>query len=127
MCLKIKKIKMPTGSVTLNSNNGQLAITLTQKTSEILQPLLDIYGGSIYIDRTSNKFKWYISDKEGIINLISYFKQYTSRSLKKNRLHLIPRCYELKEMGAHKALEETNPFLAKSWVIFKAKWAKYEG
>ena len=32
MSLKIKKIKM-TGSVTLNSNNGQLAITLTQKTS----------------------------------------------------------------------------------------------
>ena len=114
------------GSVTLNSNNGQLAITLTQKTSEILQPLLDIYGGSIYIYRTSNNFKWYISDKEGIIKLISYFKQYPPKSLKKNRLHLIPRCYELKEMGAHKALEETNPLLAKSWVIFKAKWAKYE-
>jgi hypothetical protein len=114
------------GSVTLNSNNGQLAITLTQKTSEILQPLLDIYGGSIYIDRTSNNFKWYISDKKGIINLISYFKQYPPRSLKKNRLHLIPRCYELKEIGAHKALEETHPLLAKSWVIFKAKWAKYE-
>lgn len=114
------------GSVTLNSNNGQLAISLTQKTSEILQPLLDIYGGSIYIDRTSNNFKWYISDKEGIINLISYFKQYPPRSLKKNRLHLIPRCYELKEMGAHKALEETNPFLAKNWVIFKNKWDKYE-
>ena len=102
------------GSVTLNSNNGQLAITLTQKTSEILQPLLDIYGGSIYIDRTSNKFKLYISDKQGIINLISYFKKYPPRSLKKNRLHLIPRCYELKEMGAHKALEETSPLLAKS-------------
>ena len=115
------------GSVTLNSNNGQLAITLTQKTSEILQPLLDIYGGSIYIDRTSNNFKWYISDKEGIIKLISYFKQYPPRSLKKNRLHLIPRCYELKEMGAHKSLEETNPFLVKSWIIFKTKWAKYEG
>jgi hypothetical protein len=114
------------GSVTLNSNNGQLAITLTQKTSEILQPLLDIYGGSIYIDRTSNNFKWYISDKKDIINLISYFKQYPPRSLKKNRLHLIPRCYELKEIGAHKALEETYPLLAKSWVIFKAKWAKYE-
>lgn len=114
------------GSVTLNSNNGQLAITLTQKTSEILQPLLDIYGGSIYIDRTSNNFKWYISDKKGIINLISYFKEYSPRSLKKNRLHLIPRCYELKEIGAHKALEETHPLLAKSWVIFKDKWAKYE-
>jgi hypothetical protein len=114
------------GSVTLNSNNGQLAITLTQKTSEILQPLLDLYGGSIYIDRTSNKFKWYISDKEGIINLISYFKEYSPRSLKKNRLHLIPRCYELKEIGAHKASKETHPLLAKSWVIFKAKWTKYE-
>jgi hypothetical protein len=115
------------GSVTLNGNNGQLAITLTQKTSEILQPLLDIYGGSIYIDRTSNNFIWYISDKKDIINLINYFKQYPPKSLKKNRLHLIPRCYELKETGAHKALEETNPLLAKSWVIFKAKWAKYEG
>lgn len=114
------------GSVTLNSNNGQLAIALTQKTSEILQPLLEIYGGSIYIDRTSNNFKWYISDKEGIMNLISYFKEYPPRSLKKNRLHLIPRCYELKEMGAHKVLEETHPLLAKSWIIFKAKWAKYE-
>lgn len=114
------------GSVTLNSNSGQLAITLTQKTSEILQPLLDVYGGSIYIDRTSNNFKWYISDKKGIMNLISYFKIYPAKSLKKNRLHLIPKCYELKEMGAHKALEETNPLLAKSWLLFKAKWAKYE-
>lgn len=114
------------GSVSLHSNKGQLAITLTQKTSEILQPLLDIYGGSIYIDRTSNNFKWYISDEKDIINLISYFKQYPPRSLKKNRLHLIPRCYELKEMGAHKALKETNPLLAKSWVIFKAKWDKYQ-
>ena len=114
------------GSVTLNSNNDQLTITLTQKTSEILQPLLDIYGGSISIDRTSNNFKWYISDKKDIIKLISYFKIYPAKSLKKNRLHLIPRCYELKEMGAHKALEETNPLLAKSWLIFKAKWAKYE-
>lgn len=71
---------MTTGSVTLNSSNGQLAINLTQKTSEILQPLLDIYGGSVYIDRTSNNFKWYISEKEGIMNLISYFKQYPPRS-----------------------------------------------
>jgi hypothetical protein len=37
--------------------NGQLAITLTQKTREILQPLIDIYGGSIYIDITNNSFK----------------------------------------------------------------------
>ena len=114
------------GSVTLKSNNGQLAVTLTQKTSEILQPLLDIYGGTIYIDRTSNNFKWYISNQEGILKLINYFKEYPSRSLKKNRLHLIPRCYELKEIGAHKALKNNKPLLGKSWEIFITKWNKYE-
>jgi len=90
-----------------------LSIILTQKTSEILQPLLNIYGGSIYIDRTSNNFKWYVSRKDGIIKLLNYFKEYPSRSLKKNRLHLIPRYYELKEIGAHKALNENKPLLSK--------------
>ena len=113
------------GSVTLNSNNGQLAITLTQKTSEILQPLIDLYGGSIYIDKTSNNFKWYISNKEDILKLIEYFKKYPSRSLKKNRLHLIPKCYELKDIGAHKTSEDKS-LLAKSWKLFNDKWNKYE-
>jgi len=114
------------GSISLNNANGQLSITLTQKTSEILQPLTEIYGGSIYIDKTSNNFKWYISNKEGILELIEYFKKYPSRSLKKNRLHLIPRCYDLKSIGAHKALNKDFPLKAKSWKIFKDKWDKYE-
>ena len=114
------------GSITLNKANGQLSITLTQKTSEIIQPLIDIYGGSIYIDRTSNGFKWYISNKEGILKLIEYFKKYPVRSLKKNRLHLIPRCYELKDMRAHKVSSDVSPLLAKSWEFFKDKWDKYE-
>ena len=84
------------------------------------------YGGAIYIDRSTNSFKWYISSKENILGLIEYFKKYPSRSLKKNRLHLIPRCYELKDIGAHKASEEKNPLLAKSWKLFLDKWNKYE-
>lgn len=51
------------GTITLNSVNGQIAISLTQKTSELLQPLIRLYGGYIYIDRGNNAFKWYISDK----------------------------------------------------------------
>ena len=113
------------GWITLSSN-GQLAIVLTQKTSEILQPLISLYGGSVYIDRTSNNFKWYISNKDGIVKLIEYFKKYPSKSLKKNRLHLIPKCFELKDMGAHKASLEDKPLLAKSWKLFKDKWDKYE-
>ena len=38
-----------------------------------------------YIDRRSNNFKWYISNKEGILKLIGYFKGYPSRSLKKKK------------------------------------------
>ena len=114
------------GSVTLNQSNGQLAITLTQKTTQVLSPLIEIYGGSIYIDRTNNSYKWYISDKEGILKLIEYFKKYPSRSLKKNRLHLIPKCFKLKDMGAHKATCDTAPFLLKSWQLFICKWKKFE-
>jgi hypothetical protein len=114
------------GSITLNYTNGQLAITLTQKTRELLEPLIELYGGNIYIDRTSNNFKWYITKKEDIFNLIEYFKQYPPRSLKKNRLHLVSKCYELKDIGAHKASSEKNPLIFKSWIKFKAKWDLYE-
>lgn len=114
------------GSVTLNKTNGQLAISLTQKTKELLLPIVDLYGGSIYIDRTTNSFKWYISNKENILELLMYLKKYPSRSMRKNRLHLIPLAYELKDLSAHKALEEKRPFLAKSWKTFTCKWDKYD-
>ncbi len=52
------------GTVTINSTNTQLSIALSQKTSELLQPLLETYGGNIYIDRgSSQSFKWYITKK----------------------------------------------------------------
>ena len=54
------------GTITLNSVNGQIAISITQKTSELLQPLIELYGGYIYIDRGNNAFKWCISDKKDI-------------------------------------------------------------
>lgn len=113
------------GKVTINSTNTQLSIALSQKTSELLQPLLETYGGNIYIDRgSSQSFKWYITKKEDILNLINYFKKYPSRSAKKNRLHLIPKYYELKDLKAHKALPGT--LLEKSWKNFHNKWFKYE-
>ena len=113
------------GTVTINSTNTQLSISVSQKTSELLQPLLEIYGGNIYIDRgLSQSFKWDITKREEILKLIEYFKKYPSRSAKKNRLHLIPKYYELKDLKAHKALPGT--FLEKSWTYFNNKWLKYE-
>jgi hypothetical protein len=113
------------GTVTINKTNTQLSITATQKTSEILKPLVDIFGGNIYIDRSTHQsFKWYVSKEEEILNLIEYFKLYPARSEKSKRLHLINKFYELKKMKAHKALPET--FLAKSWNNFYNKWLNYD-
>ncbi|ODV64581.1 COX1-domain-containing protein, partial [Hyphopichia burtonii NRRL Y-1933] len=38
------------GTVTINNTNNQLSISISQKTTELLQPLIDLYGGHIYID-----------------------------------------------------------------------------
>jgi hypothetical protein len=113
------------GSVTINKTNSQLSISASQKTSELLQPLTELYGGNIYIDRgSSQSFKWYITKREDILKLIDYFKKYTPKSAKKNRLYLIPKFYELKDLKAHKALP--GSFLEKSWLYFYNKWLKYE-
>jgi len=117
------------GTVTINKTNTQLSISASQKTSEILQPLVELYGGNIYIDRgSSQSFKWYITKREDILKLIEYFKLNPSRSAKKVRLHLIPKFYNLKDLKAHKASllikEEIN--LYKSWNYFYTKWLKYE-
>ena len=112
------------GTVTINSNNTQLSISISQKTSELLQPLVALYGGSIYIDSSSRTFKWYISKREDILKLVEYFKIHPSRSAKVKRLHLIPKLYELKDLKAHKALPST--FLNKSWQYFIDKWLKYK-
>jgi hypothetical protein len=88
-----------------------------------LEPLIELYGGSIYIDRGNyESFKWYITKRETIFNLIKYFNKYPSRSGKKSRLHLIPKYYELKDLKAYQAQE--NSLLGKAWVNFLSKWNK---
>ena len=101
------------GSVSINNINKQLSISASQKTTELLQPLIEIFGGNIYIDRGSSKsFKWYLTKREDILKLNEYFKLNPSRSAKANRLHLITKFYDLKDLKAHKALPGT--FLEKS-------------
>lgn len=113
------------GKLTINKSNNQLSISTSQKTSELLLPLVEIYGGQVSIDRSSHQsFKWYLTKREDILSLVEYFKIYPSRSAKLKRLHLIPKFYELKDLKAHKALPES--LLGKSWNYFYDKWLKYE-
>jgi hypothetical protein len=113
------------GTIAINSSNWQLSISASQKTTEILTPLVELFGGYIYIDRGGNgSFKWYVTKKEDILNLIEYFKKYPSRSAKNNRLHLISKFYELKGMKAH--IAPSDSLLAKGWDTFLNKWNNYE-
>lgn len=113
------------GTISINKSNTQLSISISQKTSELLQPLSDLYGGYVYIDRSSHQsFKWYVTRREDIIKLLDYFKKYPCRSNKKNRLHLVPKYYSLKDLRSHKAVEGSK--LEKSWQYFLTKWNDFE-
>nr|YP_010317366.1 hypothetical protein MRV96_mgp11 [Ciborinia camelliae]UNB14691.1 hypothetical protein [Ciborinia camelliae] len=113
------------GTITINTSNWQLSISAGQKTPEILAPLVELFGGYVYIDRGGNgSFKWYVTKKEDILNLIEYFKKYPSRSAKNNRLHLVPKFYELKGMKAH--IAPSGSLLSKSLDTFINKWNNYE-
>ena len=98
------------GTVSINRSNYQLSISISQKDPYLLAPLIDLYGGKVYIDNSS--FKWYVTRKELIFKLLEYFKKYPSRSAKNSRLHLIPRFYELATPRGHRD-GVPNPCLAK--------------
>ena len=109
------------GTITINKTNNQLSISVSQKTSALLTPLIDLYGGNVYIDRGFHKsFKWYISSRKDILNLLAYFKKYPSKSAKTKRIHLISKFYELKDLKAPKALPDS--ILGKSWYYFYKKF-----
>lgn len=106
------------GTITINKTNLQVSISIFQKTSELLNPLVSLYGGHVYIDRSLNGgFKWYLTSTTDIQNLLEYFKKYSSRApFKNSRLHLIPEFYYIKSLNLDK-IEK-----AKLWSYFFEKW-----
>lgn len=110
------------GTITINFNNLQLSISISQKTKDLLEIIKNIYGGEIYIDRNSMTYKWCITSKSDVLNLLKYFKIYVPKSKKKNRLLLISSFYDLKWK---KNIYDDHLFL-KSLTTFKNKWLLYE-
>ena len=86
------------GTITINKTNLQLSISISQNNTQLLEPLVNLYSGNIYIDRNSNTFKWYITKKEDILELIEYFKIYPCYSEKKGRIYLINKFYEIRNL-----------------------------
>jgi hypothetical protein len=110
------------GSVYLILSIFQMCISAGQKNNYILNLLPDLYGGTVYTQKDS--FKWVVRTKPEIIKLLDYFKLCPSRSAKHNRLKAIKKYYELKELKAHLATD--NSILSKAWKKFLLKWNKWE-
>jgi len=111
------------GSVYLNLVSDQIFITVGQKNKLLLDLLSNIYGGSVYLSKGNDNFKWIIYRKQEVIKILEYFKLYPLRSAKLARIKLIPKYYELRSLGAHKAKEST--VLGKSWNRFLVKWDNF--
>jgi hypothetical protein len=110
------------GSIYLSLNPLQLAITASQKDNYLLKFISELYGGHVNISQ--NGFKWVVGKKSEIIKLLDYFKICPSRSAKHKRLKAIKKYYELKDLKAHLANE--NSILSKAWKKFLLKWSKWE-
>lgn len=103
------------GTITINKSNLQLSISVSQKNTQLLEPLIPLFSGNIYIDRSSNTFKWYLTKEKDILILYEYFKFYPCFSLKKNRLFLIPKFYELKKLKNNLDFEKLINHFYNKW------------
>lgn len=112
------------GSVYLNLKSAQVFITAGQKNKLLLDPLKELYGGNVYLSKGPDHFKWVVFRKNDIIKLLGYFKLYKPRSGKLARINLIPKYYELRDIGAHRA--SANTILGKAWKQFLIKWDSFD-
>ena len=109
------------GSIYMNEESGQVFISATQKNKYLLEPLIHLYGGRVYIHGKVEAFKYIIYRKNELFNLIdNYFDKYPLRTKKSNRLKLIKQFYLVCVSKKNKDIEKLN-----KWVLFKDKWEKY--
>lgn len=112
------------GSIYLNLVSDQLFITVAQKNKLLLDSLVPLYGGKVYLSKGKEQFKWTVYRKSEIINMLNYFKIYKPRSQKFARLQLAYKYYELRSLKAYKA--SVNSVLGKAWKEFLIKWESFE-
>lgn len=113
------------GCISYNIQSVQMFITASQKDKYLLDPLVQLYGGTIYLQsRKTGAYKWVVYKKQDILNLLEYFNKNPLRSAKHFRIKLIPDFYNLVKLGAHRA--SNNSTLNKLWNKFYKKWNRYE-
>jgi hypothetical protein len=99
----------------------QLTISVTNKLQADVIHFKEHLGGNIYFDSSKNGYyKWSVQSETDIKLILEYFKRYSSKSLKRNRLFLINEYYNLIHLKAYKA--PVDSILYKNWIRFNNKW-----
>jgi hypothetical protein len=110
------------GSIYYSRQSIQVFITISQKGRELLDKLVPIYGGVV---KSSNKnetaFKWIVSKKSDVLNLIdNYFHWNNCVSAKNKKFGMVKQFYFLSSIGAVNATEDS--VLEKSFNQFVERW-----
>ena len=114
------------GSIYFNISSSQLFITIANNNKCLLDLLIPLYGGSIYLTNSSGlSFKWLVFKKEELLNLLNYFKVCSLYSTKLHRIQLIPHYFELRKIKAH--LKSPETIEGKLWINFQDKQGKFSG
>jgi hypothetical protein len=112
------------GSIYILFSSDQLFITASQKNKFLLEPLVNLYGGSIEHFKKVDAYKWKVYRKNEVIKLLEYFAIQPLRSAKKNRIKLIKKYFDLRKIKAHLASPSSPE--GKLWSKFLKNWEYYE-
>ena len=115
------------GCITLNQTPlfPQITVKVTQKYKEIPQTFVNFFGGSLYYDKSINGYwTWAIQSKEDVLSMIHYFKDFPSRSRRRQKLFLTPKVYDLMLQKAHlpQTSKHFNQTLHKKWIRLVESW-----
>ena len=107
------------GSIYFSESSGQVFIGISQKNINLLESLVNLYGGKIIsVSPKIDAYKYVVYRKNDLFNLVdNYFSKYPLRTLKGERIKLIKQFYI-----ARLYLKNTNN---NEWIIFKNKWDNY--
>jgi len=114
------------GSITakFDTPSPTITISVSNKHTIDVEPFLN-FNGNIYFDKSLyGYYKWQISSKSDILNMLNYFKINPSRSHKLARLSVVNQFYTLRDLKAHN--DTANLLLSNRWNTLKVKWSKWE-
>lgn len=112
------------GSIYLNITSVQIFISASQKDKYLLDQIASIYGGKVYPHGKVSAFKWTLSKKAEVLNILEYFTAHPLRSKKMVRVLLIKSIYEAYYKSYHKKPETSLE--GKKWTKLFTKWTNYE-